>query len=107
MGPSRIALAERFSVPQEVIADFCQRHHVRRLSLFGSVLRDDFRPESDIDILVEFEPAAGVGYFGLFDMKEELARVLGRDVDLQTPMSLSPYFRDRVVREAVPLYDAA
>ena len=94
-------------MPQEVIADFCQRHHVRRLSLFGSVLRDDFRPESDIDILVEFEPAAGVGYFGLFDMKEELARVLGRDVDLQTPMSLSPYFRDRVVREAVPLYDAA
>ena len=107
MKTSGIALALRFAVPPEVIADFCRRHRVRRLSLFGSVLRDDFRPESDIDILVEFEPRAGVGYFGLFDMKEELGRILGRDVDLQTPMSLSPYFRDRVIREAVSLYDAA
>ena len=62
-------------MPPEVIADFCRRHRVRRLSLFGSVLRDDFRPESDIDILVEFEPGAGVGYFGLFDMKEAEAAV--------------------------------
>lgn len=91
----------------EVIGDFCRRHHVRKLSLFGSVLRDDFRPESDIDVLVEFEPGDVPDFFDLIGMKEELMGMLGHKVDLKTPNSLSPYFRDRVLREALPLHDGA
>jgi uncharacterized protein len=89
------------------IADFCRRNHVRRLALFGSVLRPDFRKESDIDILVEFEADSSPGFFEFVGMKEELSALLGRPVDLRTPGSLSPYFRNQVLREAVPLHDAA
>lgn len=85
------------------IATFCRRNHVRRLALFGSVLRPDFRAESDIDILVEFEPDSVPGFFDFVGMKEEPSAVLGRPVDLRTPRSLSPYFRDQVLREAVPI----
>ena len=87
------------------IADFCQRHHIQRLSLFGSVLRDDFRPESDIDVLVEFQPGVRVG-LRFFEMERELTALLGRKVDLNTPGFLSKYFRDRVLREAKAIYDA-
>jgi predicted nucleotidyltransferase len=99
--------AGRVTVSPEVIADFCLRHHIRRLSLFGSVLRDDFRPESDVDVLVEFKPTHVPGFFGFFEMEEELGKTLGRKVDLNTPNSLSKYFRGRVLAEAVSLHDAA
>jgi len=93
-------------ISDPVIQDFCRRHHITRLAFFGSILRDDFRPESDIDVLVEFEPGAIPGY-GFFGIQDELSQVLGRKVDLYTPQSLSKYFRDEVLREAEVLYDAA
>lgn len=79
---------------------------MRRLALFGSVLRGDFGPDSDVDVLVEFEPGHVPG-FAFFDMQEELAGILGRRVDLRTPGSLSRCFRDRVLREALDQYVAA
>ena len=99
-------MSPRIAIDQRQIADFCQRHHVRKLALFGSVLRDDFGPGSDVDILVEFEPGHVPG-FAHFDLQEELAGILGRKVDLHTAGSLSRYFRDRVVREAQVQYVAA
>jgi len=87
------------------IAEFCEHHHIRKLSLFGSVLRDDFGPESDIDVLVEFEPGHVPGFFRLFDLEEELSRRFGgRKVDLRTPQDLSRYFRDEVVAQAEVRY---
>jgi uncharacterized protein len=85
------------------IAEFCRRHHVRSFALFGSILRDDFSTESDIDVLVEFEPGKtpGLGFFG---MQDELSEYFGRQVDLNTRGFLSRYFRDQVVAEALPLY---
>jgi predicted nucleotidyltransferase len=99
--------AGRLAVSPAVVAEFCRRHHIRKLSLFGSVLREDFRPESDVDVLVEFEPAHIPGFFRLFEMEQELSGTLGRKVDLCTPSSLSKYFRARVLAEAFPLHDAA
>jgi predicted nucleotidyltransferase len=97
--------APRLPLPAEKIAEFCRRHRIQKLSLFGSVLRDDFRPDSDIDVLVEFEPGArtGVAFFG---MEIELSALLGRKVDLNTEGFLSKYFRDRVLKEAEVQYDA-
>lgn len=94
------------AIDKNRIAEFCRHHHVRRLALFGSVLRDDFGPNSDVDVLVEFEPGHVPG-FAFFDLQEELAAIVGRRVDLHTPGSLSKYFRDRVVREAQDQYVAA
>ncbi len=93
----------RIPVDREKIADFCRRHHIEKLSLFGSVLRDDFGPESDVDVLVEFEPGhvPGLAFFG---MEEELSRMLGHKVDLNTPNFLSRYFRDEVLAEAEAQY---
>ena len=88
------------------MAAFCQRHHIRRLALFGSALRDDFRPDSDVDVLVEFEPGHTPG-FGFVTMGDELSEILGRRVDLNTPQDLSRYFRAHVLREAEELYVAA
>ena len=89
---------EKDLLDKEKIADFCRRNHIRKLSLFGSVLRDDFGPESDVDVLVEFEAGHVPGFFRLFDMEEELSSLLGgRKVDLRTPEDLSRYFRDEVV----------
>ena len=89
------------------IAEFCRWHHVRRLSLFGSVLRDDFGPESDIDVLVEFEPGHVPGFFAVHDMEEELSALAGgRKVDLRTAEDLSRYFRDDVVAHAEVQYAA-
>ncbi len=92
-------------IPTEQIADFCRRHHVQKLMLFGSVLRDDFLPGSDVDVLVEFEPEHTPG-LAFFSMQEELSVMLGRTVDLNTPRCLSRYFRDDVLREAEVLYAA-
>jgi predicted nucleotidyltransferase len=76
----------RITVNPEEIADFCRRHHIRRLSFFGSVLRDDFRADSDVDVLVEFEPGKGPGFLRLARMEEDLSPLLGgRKVDLRTP----------------------
>lgn len=91
--------SQRFSIPKDRLAEFCCKHHITRLALFGSVLRDDFRPDSDIDVLVEFEPGHVPG-FGIIDIENELSRLLGRKVDLRTPNDLSRYFREQVVREA-------
>jgi predicted nucleotidyltransferase len=99
-------MSPHVTIDRSAIADFCRRHHVRRLALFGSVLRDDFGPDSDVDVLVEFEPGHVPG-FAFFDLQEELAGILGRPVDLHTPGSLSRYFRERVVREAQDQYVAA
>lgn len=93
-------------IPVDRIAEFCRRNRIRRLALFGSILRDDFRPESDIDVLVEFEPGARTG-LAFFGMQDELSELLGRKVDLNTPGFLSKYFRDEVLREARELYAAA
>ena len=96
----------RIDIPKDRIAEFCRRNHIRRLALFGSVLRDDFRPDSDIDVLVEFEPDARIG-LRFFTLEEELSEILGRKVDLNTPGFLSDYFRDEVLAEAEVQYDAA
>jgi uncharacterized protein len=93
----------RISVSQEKIADFCQRHHIQRLAFFGSVLRDDFGPESDVDVLVEFDPAHVPG-LSFFRMENELSQILGRKVDLNTPQFLSRYFRRQVLAEAEVQY---
>ena len=95
----------RIELPQDKIASFCKKHHIRKLSLFGSVLRDDLGPGSDIDILVEFQPGKVPSFFRLFDMEEELSAILGgRKVDIRTPEDLSRYFRDRVLAAAVVQY---
>jgi len=96
----------KIEIPKETLADFCRRNHIRRLAFFGSVLRDDFTPESDVDVLVEFEPGARVG-LRFFGMERELSEILKHKVDLNTPGFLSKYFRDDVIAQAEVLYDAA
>ena len=93
------------SVSREKVGDFCRKNHIKRLAFFGSVLRDDFSPDSDLDVIVEFEPGhvPGLRYFA---MERELSEILGRKVDLNTPGTLSKYFRDRVLAEAEPQYVA-
>ena len=93
------------TVPKEQIAAFCRRRHIRRLSLFGSVLRDDFRSDSDIDVLVEFEPGHVPG-LAFFAMEAELSDILGRNVELSTAAFLSRYIRDSVLANAQVQYDA-
>jgi len=88
------------------IAAVCRQQHVRRLALFGSVLRPDFGPDSDIDVLVEFLPGQTPG-LGFFTLQAELSEILGRCVDLNTPLDLPATFRDHVVRTATPLYELA
>ncbi|MCG3178184.1 MAG: hypothetical protein BIFFINMI_00509 [Phycisphaerae bacterium] len=96
----------RIDIPKEEIAAFCRRNRIRRLALFGSVLRDDFTPDSDVDILVEFEPGQtpGLRFFG---MEIELSEMLGRKVDLNTPGFIGKRIIGRVLAEAEVLYDAA
>jgi predicted nucleotidyltransferase len=93
-------------IPRERLADFCRANHIRRLAFFGSVLREDFGPRSDVDVLVEFEEGHVPG-LRFFALQRELAEILGREVDLQTPGFLSPYFRSQVLQEAEVHYDAA
>jgi predicted nucleotidyltransferase len=91
---------------EDELREFCRRHGVARLSLFGSILRDSFGPTSDVDMLVEFNRDQRVSLFDLGGMVMELRELIGRDVDLRTPLDLSRYFRDEVIREAKPLYAA-
>ncbi len=93
-------------VSQERIADFCRRNHIRKLSLFGSVLRDDFQPDSDVDVLVEFEPGHVPG-LKFFTLQRELSEMLGRRVDLNTSEDLSRYYRDEVLAGAEVQYVTA
>lgn len=93
----------QISFPKERIAEFCRKHHIKKLAIFGSVLRSDFRADSDIDVLVEFDPDHIPG-LAFFAMADELSEILGHKVDLNTPQCLSRYFRDKVLREAVVQY---
>ncbi|WP_271252072.1 nucleotidyltransferase family protein [Pseudanabaena sp. Chao 1811] len=92
-------------IPKEAIASFCQRHHIRKLSLFGSILRDDFSSSSDVDFLVEFEPEHILGYFHLIGIEIELSEMINRKADLRTPKELSLYFRQQVLQEAIVQYE--
>jgi len=95
----------RITVPKDSVANFCQHHHIRKLALFGSVLREGFGAESDVDVLVEFEPGHVPGFIRLAGMEFELEELFsGRKVDLRTPEDLSRYFRDEVVATAMVLY---
>ncbi len=96
----------QMAVDRSRIAEFCRKHHIRKLSFFGSVLRADFRSESDVDVLVEFEPGYTPG-LGFFAAQEELSQILGRQVDLNTIHFLSPYFADQVQAEAEVQYEQA
>lgn len=94
-------MATQISIDKQQIAQFCRQNHIRRFSLFGSVLRSDFSPESDIDVLVEFEPGHIPGLFGVARMERELSQLFGaRKVDLRTAEDLSRYFRNAVLQEA-------
>jgi uncharacterized protein len=92
-------------IPRRELAEFCRRNRIRKMSFFGSILRDDFRPQSDVDVLVEFEPGARTG-LKFFSMQEELSEILGRKVDLNTLGFLSKDFREQVLAEAEVQYDA-
>lgn len=94
-------------VPEEEIAAFCRRNRVRKLAFFGSVTRGDFTPQSDVDVLVEFEPDSKVGLFGFASIQNELSRLIGRKVDLNTAGFISPYFREEVLQEAEVVYEQA
>jgi len=96
----------QIEVDRECIADFCRRHHIRKLAFFGSVLRDDFGPESDVDVLVEFQAGHPVGLIRLTGIELELSDLLGRKTDMRTPGELSRYFRDEVLQEAEVHYVA-
>ena len=96
----------KIDIHQERLTEFCKKNHILKLALFGSVLRDDFRPDSDIDVLVEFAHGFVPG-LAFFEMEQELSEILGRKVELHTPQFLSPYFRDHVLKEAEIQYVAA
>jgi predicted nucleotidyltransferase len=100
-------MSAHIKLDPKFVADFCKRNGIRKLALFGSVLTDRFRPESDVDVLAEFEEGARVGYIAMADMEIELAERLGRKVDLRTPAELSRYFRDHVAQSAEVQYSAA
>ena len=95
------------NLPTDKVAEFCRRHRIRRLALFGSVLRNDFKSDSDVDGLVEFEKGVRVGMIRLAGIELELSKLIGRKVDLNTPGFLSKYYRDRILNEALVQYDTA
>ena len=96
---------QNITIPHDEIAAFCKRHHIRKLSLFGSVLRDDFGPKSDIDVLIEYEPDYTEGFIAFAGTQTELSQILGREVDLNTSEDLSRYFREKVLATAVVQYE--
>ena len=96
---------KNLTMHKEKIRDFCERHHIRRLAVFGSALRDDFGRDSDVDVLVDFMSGHTPGFFGLFEMEEELSLLCGgRKVDMRTPEDISRYFRDELVASAEVQY---
>jgi predicted nucleotidyltransferase len=100
-------MSVKIEISREEIAEFCRRNRIRRLAFFGSVLRDDFTPNSDVDVLVQFEPGVRIGLIGLAGVENELSRLLGRKVDLNTAGCLSPYFRNEVLQDAEVAYEQA
>ncbi|RPH48996.1 MAG: nucleotidyltransferase [Desulfobacteraceae bacterium] len=94
----------RTNIPKKQLAQFCELYHIRRLSLYGSALRDDFGPDSDIDILIEFEPGYKTGLLKMARMENELSDMMGRKVDLRTSGDLSRYFRQEVLESAEVAY---
>jgi predicted nucleotidyltransferase len=100
-------MGAKINVPKEQIAAFCRRNRIRRLALFGSVLRDDFTPQSDVDVLVEFEHGARVGMITLAGMEIQLSQLLGRRAEMHTIKGLDPRFRDEVCRLAQVQYEQA
>jgi predicted nucleotidyltransferase len=90
----------KIAISREKIAEFCRRHHIRKLSFFGSVISEHFTQDSDVDVLVEFEPGQVVGLIRLAGMELELSEILGRKVDMRTPADLSRYFREEVLSSA-------
>jgi predicted nucleotidyltransferase len=100
-------MATTFDLDREALAEFCRAHQIRKLSLFGSVLHGTNRPDSDLDLLVEFEPDLRIGLFAFGSLEVALSELTGSRVDLRTPEDLSPYFRPDVEREAEVLYEAA
>jgi predicted nucleotidyltransferase len=99
-----MASKTKIEIPQERIAEFCRRHHIRKLSFFGSVISEHFTQDSDVDVLVEFEQGQVVGLLRLAGMEIELSEILGRKVDLRTPADLSRYFKDDVLSAAEVQY---
>lgn len=99
-------MSPQVNIDRAEVAAYCRRHGIRRLAVFGSALRDDFGPQSDIDVLVEFEPGRTPG-LAFFAMQEDLSRMFGRMVDLHTPASISRDFRDEVLADAQDQYVAA
>jgi len=97
----------KIDLSEDKIKEFCQRNRIHRLSLFGSVLREDFGPESDIDVLVEFEPGTNVGLITLAGMEIELGQMLGYKVEIHTVKGLNPHFRDEVLDQAEVQYEQA
>ncbi len=98
-------MGARIPIDQERLADFCRKHHIRKLSFFGSVLRDDFRPDSDVDVLYEFEPGYSVGFFGLVDIEDELSQLVqGHRVDMVKPKYLNRWIKNKVLAEAEVQY---
>ena len=98
---------KRIEIPHDRVAKFCRDNGIARLALFGSILRDDFRPDSDVDMLVEFQPGVRVGYLAMARMARELSATLGRKVDLRTAAELHASFRNQVLAEALTEYAAA
>jgi predicted nucleotidyltransferase len=96
----------QIGIDKDQVAAFCRKHHIRKLALYGSVLRSDFRDDSDVDVLVEFDPAHIPGLMALVEMEEGLSAILGRKADMRTAEDLSRYFRDEVVGTAVVQYAA-
>jgi len=102
-----VELATGTSVDEAELRGLCRRHRIRHLALFGSALRGELGPDSDLDLLVEFEPGCAPGLLRFAAIELELEQLIGRRVDLRTPQDLSRYFRATVVEQARPLYDAA
>jgi predicted nucleotidyltransferase len=100
-----VMVAPTIDVPRQAIAEFCARHGIRRLSLFGSVLRNDFRPDSDVDVLVEFQPGRIVGW-NIVEIEDELSRLFGgHKVDMVNPKYLNPRLKERILASAQVQYD--
>ncbi len=100
-----MSMTAKFQLPLEAIRAYCEQRPIKRLSLFGSALRTDFGPDSDIDMLIEYAPEAKIDAYAILRQQKEFSEMIGRPVDLGTPQSLSPYIRDEVIDSAEPLYD--
>ena len=96
----------QINIEHDQIADFCKRRHIKRLAFFGSVLREDFRPDSDVDVLIELEPGYRLGLFDLIRMQNEFSKLIGREADFRTSEDLGRYIRSRVIEESEVQYAA-